>query len=149
MIPFWHDPRVHRGFFYDFFFCLRRQAENALKAMRPMDGSTFMTGFSRACADLLFLAFNSLPISVANSFTASEPIFHHARQLSAPNSRIIYCGCSLRRQGNRAVVLFSCEDGANPGGYTNEGIQGRLFAGKRNNPRRQRVAKYRETQLTA
>lgn len=62
--------------FMTLFLLATGRLKMALKAMRPMDGSYFMSGlFAGLALMLLFLAFNSLPISVANSFTASEPIF--------------------------------------------------------------------------
>ncbi len=62
--------------FMTLFLLATGRLKAALKAMRPMDGAYFMSGlFAGLALLLLFLAFNSLPISVANSFTASEPIF--------------------------------------------------------------------------
>ena len=62
--------------FITLFLLATGRLKAALKAMRPMDPSYFMSGiFTGLALLLLFMAFNALPISIANSLTASEPIF--------------------------------------------------------------------------
>lgn len=58
-----------------FFLCTGRM-KAALKALRHMDGGYLLAGITTGLAlYFLFLALNTLPVSVANSFTASEPLF--------------------------------------------------------------------------
>lgn len=62
--------------FMTVFLLFTGRLKTALMALRHMDRSYFLSGvFTGLALYLLFLAFNSLPVSVANSFTASEPLF--------------------------------------------------------------------------
>ena len=62
--------------FITIFLAATKRLKQALRATLHMDGAYFMSGLFASLALLfVFLSFNVLPVSVANSFTASEPIF--------------------------------------------------------------------------
>ena len=62
--------------FMSLFLLITGRLKTAVRGLRNMDMSYGMSGLLAGFALLLlFLAFNALPISVANSFTASEPLF--------------------------------------------------------------------------
>jgi drug/metabolite transporter (DMT)-like permease len=62
--------------FLSAFLLFKGKLRSALQAVRHMDKNYFLSGiFAGAALYLLFLSLLTLPVTVSNSFTASEPLF--------------------------------------------------------------------------